>query len=81
MFMPFRVPRPTGIIDSGQEVAYEFDLISGVKVISYQFGAPYRHDRVGPYALPATENMYYDTTDFHLVPELYRHMATKSPKF
>lgn len=74
MFVPFAVTRPAGTLDSGQQVVYAFDLVTGVKVISYQFGDPYRHDRIGPYALPVTENTYYQTTDFHLVRELYRHV-------
>src|SRR5580658_6653614 len=75
---PFAVMQPTGTLDDGQEVVYAFDLISGVKVISYQFGAPYRHDRVEP--LSATDNTYYQTTDFHRVRELYRHVDDGKPE-
>jgi len=69
----FRVDRSTGELDSGEEVIYTSDLASGVKVISHQFGCPYRNEPPERCWPDTAAGPNYTKTDFKYVRELYRY--------
>jgi hypothetical protein len=58
MLMYSRVPRAAGALDNGQEITYEFDLISRAKVLHWEYGYPF---------------CGYRYQDFKYVRELYRY--------